>query len=67
MEATTGPAVELRDIGTQQGVTDILRTQEPSRNMRNFRDMETGHCLCCFVYDGLVLPAIHTRAGQALG
>lgn len=65
--AFTGPDVELRDAGTQQGVIDILRTQEPSRNMRNFRGMKTGHCLCCFVYGGLVLLAIHTRAGQALG
>lgn len=46
---------------------DILRTQEPSRNMGNFRRTETGHCLCCFVYGGLVFPAVHPRAGQALG
>jgi hypothetical protein len=66
-KASTGSDVEPRGIGTQQGIIDTLRTQELMGNMGNFRSTERVHCLCCSVYGGLALPAMHTRDGQVLG
>lgn len=70
---STGPDVELRVIGTPQGIIDTPRTQEPMRNMglQGYGDRSLSVLLCvwwlgssCYPHKGW--PGTGVRTVEAM-